>query len=44
MFAALIGFGGFVAAVTFLSIVIYLKADSLEDWAKRHFKHSSATN
>ncbi|KGD61689.1 hypothetical protein Y5S_03697 [Alcanivorax nanhaiticus] len=44
MFAALIGFGGFVLAVTLICVIAYRNADSLECWAKKHFgshKHAN---
>ncbi|KPP97207.1 MAG: hypothetical protein HLUCCO03_09545 [Marinobacter sp. HL-58] len=38
MMAALIGYGGFVLALSTIGIIGYWKADVLEAWAKRKLK------
>lgn len=44
MYAALIGFGGFVLAITAICVIAYRNADSLEKWAKKHFSKQNHVN
>lgn len=44
MYATLIGFGGFIVAVTLVCAVAYRHADSLESWAKKHCRKSKPAN
>lgn len=44
MFAALIGFGSFVAVVTLICVIAYRNADSLESWAKKQIGNHKPAN